>query len=132
MGASPMNHMTMIGNLGKEPELRYTNDSLAICSFTIGVSESKKSDEPLWMDVTCFGELAENCAASLSKGSRVVVIGRFRRRKYEKKDGTTGYATELVADDVAANLRFATVTIEKGSRAPKGNSGGHNEPEEPF
>ena len=132
MGASAMNQMTMIGNLGKEPELRYTNDSLPICSFSIGISESKKSDDVTWLDVTCFGELAENCAGSLSKGARVIVIGRFRRRKYEKKDGTTGYATELVADDVAANLRFATVTIDRGTRAPKTASSANNDAEEPF
>lgn len=127
-----MNSMTMIGNLAKEPELRYTSSGMAICSFTIGVSNGKKTDEPLWMDVSCFNELAENCAASLSKGARVVVIGRFQRRKYEKKDGTTGYSTELVAEDVAANLRFATVTIDKGSKAPQtGNTSG-NDPEEPF
>lgn len=127
-----MNHMTMIGNLAKEPELRYNNSGMPICTFTIGVSDGKKSDEPLWMDCTTFGELAENCAASLTKGSRVVVIGRFRRRKYEKKDGTTGYSTELVAEDVAANLRFATVTIERGSKAPKTGVSSQNDDEEPF
>ena len=127
-----MNHMTMIGNLAKEPELRYTNNSLPICTFTIGVSNGKNSDEPIWMDVSCFGELAENCAASLSKGARVVVIGKFRRRKYEKKDGTTGYSTELVADDVAANLRFATVTIDKGTKAPNSGNYSQNDPEDPF
>lgn len=127
-----MNHMTMIGNLAKEPELRYTSSGMAICSFTIGVSNGKKTDEPLWMDVSCFNELAENCAASLSKGARVVVIGRFQRRKYEKKDGTTGYSTELVAEDVAANLRFATVTIDRGSKAPQTASPSGNDPEEPF
>lgn len=127
-----MNHMTMIGNLAKEPELRYTSSGMAICSFTIGVSNGKKTDEPLWMDVSCFNELAENCAASLSKGARVVVIGRFQRRKYEKKDGTTGYSTELVAEDVAANLRFATVTIDRGAKAPQTASSSGNDPEEPF
>jgi len=127
-----MNSMTMIGNLAKEPELRYTSSGMAICSFTIGVSNGKKTDEPLWMDVSCFNELAENCAASLSKGARVVVIGRFQRRKYEKKDGTTGYSTELVAEDVAANLRFATVTIDKGSKAPQAGNTSGNDPEEPF
>jgi len=127
-----MNHMTMIGNLAKEPELRYTNNSLPICTFTIGVSNGKNADEPIWMDVSCFGELAENCAASLSKGARVVVIGKFRRRKYEKKDGTTGYSTELVADDVAANLRFAIVTIDKGTKAPTSGNYNPNDPEDPF
>lgn len=127
-----MNSMTMIGNLAKEPELRYTSSGMAICTFTIGVSNGKKSDEPLWMDVSCFNELAENCAASLNKGSRVVVIGRFSRRKYEKKDGTTGYSTELIAEDVAANLRFATVTIDKGSKAPQSTNASRNDPEDPF
>lgn len=125
-----MNQMTMIGNLAKEPELRYTNAGMPICTFSIGVTESKKNNETLWLDVTTFGELAENCAASLITGARVVVIGRFKRRKYEKKDGTTGYATELVAEDVAANLRFATVTIERGAKAPKVAT--PNDDEEPF
>lgn len=127
-----MNSMTMIGNLAKEPELRYTSAGLPICSFTIGVSNGKKTDEPLWMDVSCFGELAENCAASLAKGARVVVIGRFQRRKYEKKDGTTGYSTELVAEDVAANLRFATVTIDRGTKAPQTGNYSQNDAEDPF
>lgn len=127
-----MNHMTMIGNLGKEPELRYNNAGLPICSFTIGVSDGKKTDEPLWLDVATFGELAENCAASLNKGSRVVVIGRFKRRKYEKKDGTTGYSTELVAEDVAANLRFATVIIEKTAKAGRAPAASYDDAEDPF
>lgn len=127
-----MNQMILIGNLGKDPELRFNNAGLPICSFTLGVTESKKNDETLWMDVTAFGELGENCAASLTSGSRVVVIGRFRRRKYEKKDGTTGYATEVIAEDVAANLRFATVEVHKAARRGQTTASSSNEPEEPF
>lgn len=115
------NNITIEGSLGKDPELAYTSGGRAVAKFSVAVEHRfKRGDEweseTTWHNVVAWGDLGENCAASLSKGSRVVVAGRFAKRGYEDKNGEKRTADELVADAVGASLRWATAQIERTER----------------
>ena len=68
------------------------------------------------MNVTAWEQLGENCAASLSKGTRVIVTGRLEVREYDKRDGTKGVSVEITASEIGASLRWATVNVERNQR----------------
>ena len=115
------NMVTVVGGLGQDPELRYTQGGRAVASFGLAVSRRYQKDgewveDTSWMNVTVWGDLAENCAASLTKGARVMVAGRFQQRAYETKGGEKRTLIELVADEVGPSLRWATATVEKVAR----------------
>lgn len=98
-----LNRFEGIGNLGKDPETRYTQGQTptAICRFSIavdhGYGERKKT---VWINVATFGKLAENCQKYLAKGRKVYVAGELDIREYQKQDGSKGYITEVTARDV--------------------------------
>ena len=113
---------TAIGNLTREPELRFTNGGGAVCTFGIACSRrfqrnNEWQEETTFLNVVAWGQLGENAAQSLTKGARVVVTGRIAQRDYEAKDGG-GKRTvfEIVADEIGAALRYATVQIERTAR----------------
>lgn len=103
---SSLNQCNFIGNLGKDPEIRYTPEGSAVTSFSIACSESwkdkktgQKVDKTEWVNVVAFGKLAEIMAEYLKKGSKVFVSGKFQTDKYEK-DGVTKYSTKINARDM--------------------------------
>ena len=101
MMATDLNRCEFIGRLGKDPEVRYTADSNAICNFSIAVSYKSKDKETTdWVRITAFGKLAGICADYLKKGSQVFVAGRMTTRKWQNKDGVDQYTTEVVADQM--------------------------------
>ena len=104
-----MNQITVIGNVGRDPELRYANSGTAVLKFsvadTIGKDDNKKTT---WHDITVFGEMAENVGSALGKGQRVIVMGRLQKSKYTGRDGVEKEKAEIVADDVALSLRWAS------------------------
>lgn len=104
-----MNNITVIGNVGRDPELRYANSGTAVLKFsvadTIGKDDNKKTT---WHDITVFGEMAENVGSALGKGQRVIVMGRLQKSKYMGRDGVEKEKAEIVADDVALSLRWAS------------------------
>lgn len=115
------NNVTLIGNLTREPELRYTTGGRAVASFGLAVSRRyKKNDE--WQEQTSFfnviawGDLGENIAASLVKGSRAIVAGRLEQRSYETQDGEKRTIIELVADEIGPSLRWATAEVARTER----------------
>jgi len=133
-----MNNITIIGNMGKDPELAYNSAGTAVCKFTVSTHHKKNRDaaeDTTWHNVVCFGQIAENVAETMGKGQRVIVIGRFEKRQYQKKDGTTAYADSVVADDIGPNLRFHTCEVSRPSRDARGAenapAGPHTD-EEPF
>jgi len=106
--------ITVTGNLTREPELKFGDSGMARVRFGLASTRRVKDRETTsFYDVVCFGKTAENVNESLQKGAGVVVTGRLEVRDYEKKDGTKGTIAEIVADDVGALLRFATVSITK-------------------
>ena len=114
---------TIAGNLTRDPEIRYTRDGQATTSLSVAVNrrwQNRQTQEweesPSFFDIVCWRDLAENVALSLTKGARVVVTGRLEERRWETEDGETRTKVELVADDIGASLRFATVDIHKVQR----------------
>jgi len=104
-----VNTITVIGNVGRDPELRYANSGTAVLKFsvadTIGRDDNKKTT---WHDITVFGEMAENVGSALSKGQRVIIMGKLQKSKYMGRDGVEKEQAEIVADDVALSLRWAS------------------------
>lgn len=97
-----MNSVSLIGNLTKEPETRYStgNETMAICRFTIAVNEGYgEKQRTSFIPIVCFKNTAENCEKYLAKGSKVAVLGRIQTGNYEK-DGRTVYTTDVIASSV--------------------------------
>ncbi|WP_436794022.1 single-stranded DNA-binding protein [Actinospongicola halichondriae] len=146
------NTVTVIGNVTRDPELRYLNSGTALASFGIAWNNRYKDrngeqvEDTSFFDVTCWRDLADNVAESLSKGDRVIVYGKLEQRSWETQEGEKRSKVEIVADEVAPSLRWATAQVSKIRRdGPAGGGGGNagapparNEPpayddaEEPF
>ena len=102
-----LNKALLIGNLGKDPEVRYTPTGSAITNFSLATSEKwtdkdtgEKKEKTEWHRIVCFGRIAEICGEYLSKGSQVFIEGKIQTRSWEDKDGTKRYTTEIVANIV--------------------------------
>lgn len=105
--ARGINKVILIGNLGRDPELRYMPSGGAVVNITLATSESWKDkssgeskERTEWHNVVFFNKLAEIVAQYLKKGSRVYVEGALRTRKWQDKDGQDRYSTEVVANDM--------------------------------
>ncbi len=117
------NQIVVVGNLTDDPELRYTPSGAAVANFRVAVNRRYRDDSGQWQDaetsffrVNAWRTLAENAAESLTRGTRVVVVGRLRSRSWETPEGETRSAVEIEADEVAPSLRWATAKVEKQSR----------------
>ena len=101
-----LNKVLLIGNLGKDPELRYTPDGLAILKFSIATSEyfndksGNKSEKTTWHNIVAFGKMGQTLANYLNKGKQVCVEGRINNRSYDDKDGNKKYISEIVATNI--------------------------------
>lgn len=123
-----VNEVTIIGNLGRDPELRSTNSGTAICKLSVATTSRVKrndtwEDETEWHTCTCFGRTAENASQYLQKGRQVYIKGRIKTTKSEK-DGQTRYFTEIIVNE----LRFLGGKSEGSdggsSRGRSGSRGG--------
>ena len=101
------NAVTLVGNITRDPELRFTNTGQATSFF----------------DVVCWREMAENAAESLSRGSRVIVTGRLEQRSWETPDGDKRSKVEVVADEIGPSIRWATAQVTKNERKGPGEGG---------
>lgn len=121
--------ITVVGNLTSDPELRYTQNGLAVANFTIAstprsfdrASNDWKDGDALFLRASVWREFAEHVAGSLTKGSRVVATGRLKQRSYETKEGEKRTSIELEVDEIGPSLRYATaqVTRTSSSRDPR-------------
>jgi single-strand DNA-binding protein len=113
--------VTIVGNITREPELRYTTGGRGVAAFGVAVNRRWQSngewqEQVSFFNVTAWGTLGENCAASLLKGTRVVVTGRLEQRSWETNEGEKRSVVEIVADEIGPSLRWAQCTIEKIER----------------
>ena len=101
-----VNKVILIGNLGKDPEVRYLDSGVAVANFSLATTESYKNKEgervsqTEWHNVVLWRGLAEVAEKWLKKGSSVYIEGKIRSRKWEDKEGSTRYTTEILADNM--------------------------------
>ena len=94
-----MAQLTLIGNLGRDPEMSYTPDGTAVTKFSLAVSTGKgEKQETTWYNATAFRSIAETLNTYLKKGSQVFLQGNFTPRKYQTKDGKEGVSYDLIVD----------------------------------
>lgn len=117
--------ITVVGNLTADPELRYTQNGLAVANFTIAstprfwdkASNDWKDGDALFLRASCWREFAEHVAGSLTKGSRVVATGRLKQRSYETDAGERRTSIELEVDEIGPSLRYATAQVTRATSA---------------
>ena len=124
------NNITIVGNITRDPELRYTPSGQA--NVRLGVAVNRKwqdrnsgewQEATSFFDVIAWRELAENVNESLKKGARVIVTGRLEQRTWEQ-EGNKRSVVEIIADEIAPSLRWATAKVEKTERRSGGDQGG--------
>ena len=128
---APGNSVTLVGNCTRDPELRFTSSGQAVATFGLAVNrrwQNRQTNEweeaVSFFDVTCWQQMAENVAESVTKGSRVVVTGRLDQRSWETQDGDKRSKIEVVADEIGPSLRYATAQVIRNERRDGFDSGG--------
>ncbi len=125
------NTITVVGNLTRDPELRFTQAGRARAILGIAVNRrwmnrqtNEWEEQVSFFNVVCWADLAENVSESLAKGNRVIVTGRLEQRSWETQDGEQRNVVEIVADEIAPSLRWATAEV---TRVPRSSGGGGGE-----
>jgi single-strand DNA-binding protein len=119
------NLVILLGNIGRDPELRHTKGGTAVCELSLAVNERRKSgdqweDHTEWFRVVVFGKRAETCAQYLTKGSGAYVVGKLTTEQWEK-DGVKHYTTKVIANSVD----FVGGKRDGGGQHSKSSRGGH-------
>ncbi|MGH9276538.1 MAG: single-stranded DNA-binding protein [Acidimicrobiales bacterium] len=117
------NTVTLVGNITRDPELRFTNTGQATATFGLAVNRvwndrqtNERREVTSFFDIVCWREMAENVSESLQKGARVLVTGRLEQRSWETPEGDKRSKVEVVADEVGPSLRWATAEVRKNDR----------------
>jgi single-strand DNA-binding protein len=113
--------VTIVGNLTRDPELRFTGGGKGVASFGVAVNRrwqqnGEWQEKVSFFNVTAWDTLGENIAACLTKGTRVIVTGRLEQREYETKDGEKRNVVEIVADEIGPSMRWARAEVERIAR----------------
>ncbi|HLG51466.1 MAG: single-stranded DNA-binding protein [Chloroflexi bacterium] len=115
-----LNKVMIIGNLGRDPEMRYTPNGTPVTTFSVAVNrrwttpDGQQQDETEWFNVVTWNKLAETCNQVLSKGRMVYVEGRLRTRSWDGQDGQKHYRTEVIASTV----QFLDSARSRAAEAP--------------
>ncbi|MGA2968304.1 MAG: single-stranded DNA-binding protein [Acidimicrobiales bacterium] len=124
----PDNSITVVGNVTRDPELKFLNSGQAAVRLSIAVNrrwqnrQTQEWEERVsYFEVQGYGAMAENAANSLQKGTRVLVTGRLEQRSWETENGDKRSIVEINADEIAPSLRFATAVVTKTPR-PEGSN----------
>ena len=124
------NVVTLVGNITRDPDLRFTNTGQATTTFGLAVNrrwQNRQTQEweeaTSFFDVVCWREMAENASESLTRGSRVIVTGRLEQRSWETPEGDKRSKVEVVADEIGPSLRWATAQVTKNERTGPGGGG---------
>jgi single-strand DNA-binding protein len=125
------NTVELIGNITRDPELRFTPSGAAVANFGLAVNRRWRNqqtneweEQVSFFDIVCWRELAENVAESLTKGSRIMVSGRLDQRSWETDNGEKRSKVEVVADEIGPSLRWATAQVTRNERRDGGSGGG--------
>ncbi|MBM3684779.1 MAG: single-stranded DNA-binding protein [Actinobacteria bacterium] len=125
------NNVDLIGNVTRDPELRFTPGGMAVAQFGLAVNRRTQNrqtqeweERTSFFDVVCYGTLAENVSESCQRGARVMVQGRLEQRSWETQEGDKRSKIEVIADEVGPSLRWATADVRKNERRDGGMGGG--------
>jgi single-strand DNA-binding protein len=124
-----LNKVLVIGNLGRDPELRHTQSGTAVCNFSVAATDTyqdasgERQESTEWFNIVVFGRQGENCAKYLAKGRPVFVEGRLQTRKYQDKEGQDRYRSEVIAQRVQF-LGGGGQGGQGGGGGSRGGSGG--------
>ena len=123
------NNITLVGNLTRDPELRFTTTGKGVASFGLAVgrrfqANGEWQEQTSYFNITAWGQLGENASATLSKGMRCVVSGRLEQREFTNREGEKRTAIEIVADEIGPSLKWATAQVERNPRDAGGQGGG--------
>jgi single-strand DNA-binding protein len=130
--AGSVNKVILVGNLGRDPEVRYTPSGQAVANFTVATNEAwtdkagQKQERTEWHRVVVWGKTAENCGEYLSKGRQVYIEGRLQTREWTNKEGAKQFTTEVVANPAGGVVFLA------GGGAGRGASRGGAAPQDDF
>src|SRR5580692_9738554 len=123
------NTVVLVGNITRDPELRFTPTGQATASFGLAVNrrwQNRQTQEweeaTSFFDIVCWREMAENVSESLQRGARIIVSGRLEQRSWETPEGDKRSRIEVIADELGPSLRWATAQVVKNER--RGPSGG--------
>jgi single-strand DNA-binding protein len=108
--------VSFAGNLTDQPEVRYTDSGVARAMFRVAVS-GRREQEASFFTVIVWRDQAEHAAESLTKGSRVVVVGRLQQRSWTAEDGNARSTVEVMAEELGPSLRWATATTTRATRS---------------
>lgn len=116
--------VTLVGNCTKDPELRYVSTGTAVTSFGLAVNKrfqrnGEWTEETSFFNVSAWGQLGENIAASVAKGTRLIVFGELKQREYEDKNGDKRSTVEVTASAVGPDLRWAEASVSRNERDEK-------------
>ncbi len=134
--ANSVNKAILVGRLGKDPEVKYTQGGTPVAKFTLATSEAwkdqngEKQERTEWHNIVAWTRLAEICGQYLTKGSRVYIEGRIQTRSWEDKEGKKHYITEIRADNlVMLSGKSEEARSEKSAAAAASSDGGSTDPE---
>jgi single-strand DNA-binding protein len=127
--AGSYNRVILVGNLTRDPEIRYTQSGKGVTKFTLAVNNPRNKEETTFVDIVAWDRLGETCNTYLKKGSNTLVEGRLVIRSYDDKDGNKRKATEVVIDNMqmlGSRTGSGGPGEEGGSDYGGGNGGGYN------
>jgi single-strand DNA-binding protein len=133
------NNLTLIGNLVEDPELRFTPNGTAMAKIRLAVNRRYQDRNNEWQEDTsfftgtCWRDMAENVAESLTKGMRVIVNGRLQQRSWENQEGEKRSVVEIDVQEIGPSVRWATATVTRTPRSGSGDwSGQQQQPAAPV
>ena len=128
--AGSVNKVILVGNLGRDPEMRYTPNGQAVTSFSVAssrryrTSDGEQREETEWFNVSAFGRLSEICNQYLTRGQQVYIEGRLRGRSYTDRDGQPRYSLEVMATEMQMLGRRGDNEYSGGGYGDRDNYGG--------
>ncbi len=130
-----VNKVILVGNLGADPEIRYTPNNSAVANLSVATSESwvdkntnQRQERTEWHRVVIFGKLADIAGQYLKKGSKVYLEGKLQTRKWQDQQGQDRYTTEIVVDGFGGQMQMLDSRSEGGGYQPQGDSGNYQQP----
>jgi single-strand DNA-binding protein len=133
---SSQNSVTLIGNLTQDPELRFTPSGVAMTKLSFAVNKRYQSqgewkEETSFFNGTCWRDMAENVAESLTRGMRVIVVGELQQRTWETQEGDKRSTIDVDIKEIGPSIRWATATVTKTPRSDGGWSNQGQAPSQP-